>query len=333
MHKAGLIGAGGISDNHFKGLRETGRAVVEYVWDIDPANVELAVSRWGCQAVGSARQLMECDIDIVVISTPAFARVEYVRMAAEAGKHIYVEKPLALNMEDAGAIREAVDRSGVIFMVGFNLRYEPVPAQLVRVMQSGRIGKTVSAWARIASPTKPGRWQKIMESGHWRASMEKSGGRIVEFGSHAVNWLLWVLGDAKTVYGKAMRITENASVDDADYAIIDCQHGVGLLEIHRHGAAHSEESYGIVGHGGTVVCRDGQLQLIPMDGKAEPLEIEAVDENRHEHFLSCIENRRTPHSSIEDGLETVRVCSAFHRSARSGQVEAVAHDESARAAS
>ena len=135
MHKAGLIGAGGISDIHFQGLRDTGRAKIEHVWDLDPANIDLAVSRWGCQPTESARALIDRDINVVVISTPPFARVEYVRMAAEAGKHILTEKPLALTTADALAIRDAVEARGVTFMVGFNLRYEPAHTQLRRVQE------------------------------------------------------------------------------------------------------------------------------------------------------------------------------------------------------
>lgn len=322
-HKAGLIGAGGISDIHFKGLRDTGRAKIEYVWDLDPANIDLAVSRWECQPTESARALIDRDIDMVIISTPPFARVEYVQMAAEAGKHILTEKPLALNVDDALAIRDAVESSGVTFMVGFNLRYDPALAQLRRVQESGRLGSTVYAWAHVAAPTKPGRWQNIVASGNWRGSVEKSGGRLVEFGSHAVNWLLWVLGKPKTVYGKAMCVTEGFDVDDADCAIIDCEGGVAMLEIHRHGAAHSDQSYGIVGSGGSVVCRDNQIKFTPMEERGEPIEIEPADQSKHEHLLACIENHHTPRTSLEDGLDTVRVCDAFRRSAASGQVEPV----------
>ena len=120
-----------------------------------------------------------------------------------------------------------------------------------------------------------------------------------------------------------MCVTEGFDVDDANCAIIDCEGGVAMLEIHRHGAAHAEQSYGVVGSDGSVVCRDNQIQFTAMDERAEPVAIDPADQSKHEHLLACIENRRAPRTSLADGLDTVRVCDAFRRSTASGRVEPV----------
>ncbi|HID09764.1 MAG TPA: hypothetical protein EYP17_00485 [Candidatus Latescibacteria bacterium] len=105
-----------------------------------------------------------------------------------------------------------------------------------------------------------------------------------------------MLGRPRTVYGKALYVTDGFGLDDADYTLIDCESGVGLLEVNRH-AGVAEETVEV------PVRRD-----IP---------------SKHEHFLRCIEDDEQPLTGIEDTIDTLRVCLAFNRSAESGQVEAV----------
>jgi len=322
MHKVGIIGCGGISESHYRGFTDTGRAKIEVVWDIDPERAGEAAARWGAEVASSAEELVG-SVEVVVVATPGFAHREYVEMAADMGRHVLCEKPVALNMEDAMAMRDAVLRSGIKFMVGFNLRYDPSLATLKEVQMEGRIGGTVSAWARQHAPTSSARWRRIQESGHWRASKELSGGRINEFCSHAIDWLLWVLGRPRTVYGKALYVTEGFGLDDADYALIDCERGVGLLEINRHAGVARELSYGILGHGGSVALKDGRVWLTPMDEETVEVPVRSDVPSKHEHFLRCIENDEEPLTGIEDAIDTLRVCLAFNRSAESGQVEAV----------
>jgi len=321
-YQVGIIGCGGISGSHFCGFAETGRAKVVYAWDIAREAAQRAAEEWGARIAGSAEALIEAS-DIVAIATPGFAHREYVELAAAAGKPILCEKPLALTLEHALAMKEAVEQAGVPFMMAFNHRYTPAFVQLKQVQDDGRIGGTVSAWARWHAPASSARWRQIQESGHWRSSVELSGGRITEFCSHAVNWLLWVLGRPQRVYGRALYVTEGFELDDADYALITCENGVGLLEVNRHAGVAPEENYGILGHGGSVVARDNGVFMTPMDGETTEVAIDTTVPTKHEHLLDCIETGAEPRTGIDDAIDTLRVGLAFNRSARSDQVEPV----------
>ena len=276
----------------------------------------------GAEAMASAEELVSSS-DVVVIATPGFARLPYVELAAAAGRPILCEKPLALSLDEAEAIRRTVHNAGVTFMVAFNQRYLPPFVQLKALADNGQIGGVVSAWARWYAPTPSARWRAIVDSGHWRASAELSGGRINEFCSHAVNWLLWVLGKPLTVYGRALCVTEGFSLDDADYALLQCERGVGLLEVNRHAGVAPEENYGVLGHGGSAVLKDGHVWLTPMDGETVEVPIDGSVVTKHNHFLDCVEQGAKPLTDIDDAIDTLRVCLAFNRSARSNSVEAV----------
>jgi predicted dehydrogenase len=321
VYKAGIIGCGGISGSHFKGLKNTGRADIVCAWDLNEEAARNTAEKYGIQAAGSADEIINSDIDIVVIATPGFAHVEYVQKAAQAGKHIICEKPVALNLDDAEAMRDAVTKAGIIFQVSFNQRNHPPFVTLKRFEETGRLKGLVSAWARMHAPQASAWWDKITKTGHWRGSMELSGGRINEFSSHTVNWLLWVLGKPKTVYGKALHVTQGFELDDADYAIIECEKGIGMLEVNRHAAIIKDENYGIMGHGGSIVLKDEKITFKPMDEDPEEVPIRDDVSDKHSHFLDCIEESIQPLADIESAIDTLRVCIAFNRSAETGNVE------------
>jgi predicted dehydrogenase len=320
LYQVGVIGCGGISRMHHSGFTETGKARVSRVYDANARSAAERAKEWGAAAMPSVEELIS-SVDIVVVATPGFAHREYVEAAAAAGRHIVCEKPVALDLEDALAMEEAVRSGGGKFMVSFNHRYTPALCTLRDVAASGEIGGVVSAWVRWHAPAPSERWRQIEASGHWRASMELSGGRINEFCSHAIDWLLWVLDTPESVYGKALRVTEGFTLDDADYALVNCRGGVGSLDVSRHAGVAPESNYGVMGHGGSVVLKDGKILLTLMDEETEELPPLTDLPEKHEHFLRCIENDEQPLTGIEDAIDTLRVCLAFNRSAESGRVE------------
>jgi UDP-N-acetyl-2-amino-2-deoxyglucuronate dehydrogenase len=320
-YRVGIIGCGQISGAHVDGFARTGRAAVRAVYDIDAEQARAKAEQWGAEVAESAAALVE-SVDIVVIATPGFARLEYVKLAVDAGVHILCEKPMALDLEDALAIEAMVRDSRGVFMVSLNQRYEPEPATLQGIAASGRLGGLVSAWIRWHAPAPSQRWRTIEASGHWRSSFDLSGGRINEFSSHAVDWLLWVLGEPESVYGRALHITEGFALDDANYATFNCASGPGLLDVARHAAVKPARSYGIVGHAGSVALGDDGIWLTLMD--AEPVRVPvSTPRSKHDHLLDCIAGGERPKTDIRAGLATLRACLAFNQSVRSGAVEFV----------
>lgn len=324
MYKAGLIGCGGIAPSHIGGMKETGRAEIVCAWDQDPAALQAACEKWEMAPCESVDDLIaRDDLDFIVIATPGFAHLDYVQKAAAAGKHIVCEKPVTLNLEDAEAIKKAVEAAGIVFQVSFNHRHTPEFVKLKRLADEGRVGGLVSAVARLHAPASSARWREIQESGHWRSSAELSGGRINEFCSHTVNWLLWVLGPPKTVYGRALNVTEGFELDDADYALIQCERGTGLLEVNRHAGVAKDSNFSIMGHGGSATLKDGKILLTPMDEETEEVPLGEDFPTKHEEFLDCLESGQQPLNNIDAAIETLRLCLAFNRSAKSNQVEPV----------
>ena len=148
--KIGLIGCGNFGESHLQAFRAIPAAEVIAVYDTDPDRARLMQSRFGIPGVCSSVQEM-CAIPglaAVDVVTTEHAHLEPTRLALQSGKHVFVEKPLATNLEDASAMIEAACSAGRFLMVGQILRFETKYAMLKDEIESGRLGRPVSMHAR-----------------------------------------------------------------------------------------------------------------------------------------------------------------------------------------
>ena len=149
--RVGLIGTGGMGKAHataFKNVplvfgNEPARPVLEIVADLDEEALKVWASDFGfARYTTDWREIInDPNVDIVDITTPNHLHAEMAIAAAEAGKHIYCEKPLALTSEDAAKIVEAVEKAGVITIVGFNYFKNPAQAFARQLVEEGELGE------------------------------------------------------------------------------------------------------------------------------------------------------------------------------------------------
>jgi predicted dehydrogenase len=204
----GLIGTGGMGKAHaiaFKNVplvfgNEPGRPILEIVADIDAKAVEkwageFGFARWTTnwqEIVGDPR------VDLVDITTPNHLHAEMAIAAAEAGKHIYCEKPLATTSADAARIVAAVEKSGVISIVGFNYLKNPAQAFAKQLIASGELGEITLFRGTfdqdfLANPDVPF---------SWRLDRALAGtGALGDLGSHTIAFAQFLVGDILEVCG------------------------------------------------------------------------------------------------------------------------------------
>jgi len=216
--RIGLIGTGGMGKAHataFKNVplvfgNEPGRPVLEIVADVEPNALEKWASEFGFgrwttnwrEIVGDPR------VDIVDITTPNHLHAEMAIAAAQAGKHIYCEKPLATTSADAARIVAAVEKAGVISIVGFNYLKNPAQAFAQQLIASGELGEITLFRGTfdqdfLADPDIPF---------SWRLDHALAGtGALGDLGSHTIAFAHFLVGDIAEVCGlNATRIKERA---------------------------------------------------------------------------------------------------------------------------
>src|SRR3972149_8824882 len=141
---AAIIGCGWVAGEYVKAFVNDRRSEVRALVSRNRANAERYKSQYGLQCAvetDAAVMLARDDIDIVVVSTPHNVHTEYVVAAPAAGKHLIVEKPVALTVEDVKRQREAVERSGVKTLVGFVLHWNPLLMTIYKLIEQGTFGE------------------------------------------------------------------------------------------------------------------------------------------------------------------------------------------------
>ena len=214
--RIGLIGAGFMGKAHavaFKNVplvfgNEPGRPILEIIADVDAQLVakrakEFGFARW----TTNWRAVVEDpQVDIVDITTPNHLHAEIAIAAAEAGKHIYCEKPLATTSADAARIVEAVEKAGVTSIVGFNYLKNPAQAFARQLIQAGELGDITLFRGTFD--------QDFLANSDvpfsWRMDKNLAGtGALGDLGSHTIGFAHFLVGDIAEVCGiNATRINE-----------------------------------------------------------------------------------------------------------------------------
>lgn len=214
--RIGLIGTGGMGKAHataFKNVplvfgNEPARPILEIVADIDAQAVEKWVGEFGfARGTTNWQEVVEDPgVDVVDITTPNHLHAEMAIAAAHASKHIYCEKPLATTSADAARIVAAVEKSGVISIVGFNYLKNPAQAFAKQLIESGELGEITLFRGTfdqdfLANPDVPF---------SWRLDRSLAGtGALGDLGSHTIAFAHFLVGDIVEVSGLNMtRINE-----------------------------------------------------------------------------------------------------------------------------
>ena len=178
--RAALVGVGRIADMHYLGYSATPMAELVAICDSDPDLLKRRASEWGVEKTHTDfDQLLEDPaVDAVDIITPHYLHAPMTIAALEAGKHVTVQKPMALSVADADAMIEAAERTGRLLRVIDNYRFHPPFVRAKQILESGGIGEPMSIRIKTASGTAPDGWEIPQSSHVWRSDPTLSGRRL-----------------------------------------------------------------------------------------------------------------------------------------------------------
>jgi predicted dehydrogenase len=260
---------------------------------------------------GDWRELLrDPEIDAVYVATPVRQHAEQAAAAAEAGKHVLCEKPMALDVAGCRRMVEAARQHGVRLGVAYYRHHYPVVARLRELLASGEIGRPVLAQAQAFEPFDP-------PPGHPRAWLlsraESGGGPMADFGCHRIEVLLDLLGPVRAARGHAARVRfHEREVEDTCVAHLDFASGAQAILAVSH-AAHEPrdtlEIYGSAGSAHVPVLNQGRLRIVTATGTRE--ELHPPHPNLHlpliADFVAAVREGRAPAVTGEIGLEVSRV--------------------------
>ncbi|MDI7276316.1 MAG: Gfo/Idh/MocA family oxidoreductase [Anaerolineae bacterium] len=202
--RVGFIGVGGIARLHYLGYQDNPRAQVSAICDVDEGQLRRRAGEWGIRKTYTDyRQLLaDPDVDAVEVLTPHHLHAPVGVAALEAGKHVSMQKPMAVTASECDALIEAAKRSGRLFRVFENFVYYPPMLRAKELLDSGAIGEPLSIRIKIVQGSMGKGWQVPYKRWGWRFDPVQSGhGRVMfDYGYHFFNLARWFLGEVEKTY-------------------------------------------------------------------------------------------------------------------------------------
>ncbi|MEK3910910.1 Gfo/Idh/MocA family protein [Paenibacillus sp. FSL H7-0331] len=247
-----IVGCGHIAQKHAESIQFIQDAHLHAVCDTNRITLDDFIVKTG--AIGYtdySEMLDDPKINVVNICTPSGLHERLAVQAANAGKHIIVEKPVALTLAAVDRIEEACLRNGVKCAVVHPNRFRPAIVELKKMIDQGRFG-TIS---HVNATVRWNRNQAYYDQADWRGTKAMDGGVLMNQAIHNLDLLLWLMGPVKRVHAITSTRLRAIEAEDVAAAILEFENGaVGVIE-----AASTiypknyEESISIFGETGTAV--------------------------------------------------------------------------------
>jgi predicted dehydrogenase len=168
------------------------------------------------------KMLADPNVDAVVLATPHTQHAGQVLAAAKAGKHVFTEKPLALDRASAAAAVRACAKAGVILAVGYNWRFQPALQEIKRMLEDGRLGKLLHLEGNFCGPSAY-RFSKD----HWRQERDEGpAGGMTGRGVHTLDAYLFLAGRVASVHAQSFRRAQDYGLDDTTSMLFQFESGV-----------------------------------------------------------------------------------------------------------
>jgi predicted dehydrogenase len=334
--RAGMLGAGFISDYHIEGLIAAGAEVVS-VCSRSERSARAKADQHGIEhsCTDASELLSRDDVDLVAIATPDSTHEALAIAVARAGKAILLQKPMARASKEAERIVQAAREAGVPLIVSFMHRYFEEVVEVRDLLGEGKLGDIHMIRQRNATPGAD--WAK------WFYSSSESGGVVMQLGVHGIDLVRYLFGEIESVSAvigtsAVERILADGTTvqpDNEDLTIATYRLVSGIMVSHemsyREAAGTDRFRMEIYGDRGTAWLRSelGRLAWRTRDRSSPPewivpsLPDSAPGRRHHEHVLSMIRGDEPLDTSAQDGVASLRVAEAIYRSASSGEWTAV----------
>jgi len=340
----GVIGCGTIAYwTHLRELKRLSGARLVAAADPDPVARARATRAANVRMRASAEELLASpDIDAVVISAPNAMHAELAIAAAQAGKHFYLEKPIAITETEARRVIEVASKAGVVAAMGFNRRCHPVFEQARVLISEGKIGRVRTVQTTFTEPTPPDSMPE------WKRKRASGGGVLLDLGSHHFDSLRRLLKDE--INEVQAHLTSELSDQDSASLRLVMRSGIevssffsfraaradtfefigerGILRIDRHRCAASLRVARRFGYGirQSFVLPNAAAMKWRFARLLRP-SWESSYRRALVHFVEMCRGGRSQLADLHDGVRSLEVILAAEKSAQTGRSVHVANEE------
>ena len=334
----GVIGCGLVSQFHGKAIQAASGAKLVAAVDRIPERAAEFTETYG----GEALECMDAifardDVDVINVLTPNAYHEEYVVKAAQAGKHVLVEKPPEMTLEKVDRMIAACEQAGVQFGVVLQCRFRKAIEAIKRAVDKGRFGRLLHGDAYM-------KWFRPKEyyfRDAWRSSREQGAGVTIQHAFHYIDLLHHLMGPVKQVQARMTNLAHpEVALEDTVIALLDYANGAqGIVEASTALYPGTDIRIEINGEDGTAIMQGERIiewafkEEQPEDETARQIGSESVGtaatgaadfayfEHQYliEDMIAAIREGRPPRVTARDGRGSLEIALAMYRSADEGE--------------
>jgi predicted dehydrogenase len=323
MTKVALVGGAHVHTPGFvKRLQARPEIAVKYVWDHDPGRAQKWAAELGAQTAADLDQIWsDAEISGVIICSETNRHKPLVLAGAEAGKHLFVEKPLGIGAADAYDMADAIEAAGVRFQTGYFMRGQPIHQFLREQIRLGHFGKITRIRHTNCHAGSLKGW--FDTDWRWMADLDQAGGGgFADLGTHSLDILLWLMPPALSVtaaievatgrygdcdeYGEGLLRFEGGAVGSLAAGWVDVAHPINVILSGTEGHAYvaNRELYFLSEH-------------VPgADGEAPWTELPEAWPHAFELYLDALLGQEVPLVGAQEAAVRSAVMEAFYKGAR-----------------
>lgn len=316
----GILGAGTIGDVHARAIAELDGAELCAICDVKAARAEEYATKYGVKAYCEYEKMLADDeIDAISICTPSGMHAEQAIKALSFGKHVLLEKPMALTASDAKAVCEAAEASGKVLSVIFQMRYTDDIQYAKKILQEGKLGTLTFCDLYM----KYWRDRSYFEVSPWRGTFAMDGGgALMNQGIHGVDIMHYLCGAPTLLRAKVKTRVHSIETEDTAIAAVEYPSGaLGVIEASTSSNPGFDRRIEINGSRGYLIIVDAHIEKLFIDGEmiiekkitsgaATASDPTKMSHDRHllqiKNFVGAINGEEALISTAQDGYAAVK---------------------------
>lgn len=329
----GIIGCGTIADFHMKAISEIDNVKLVAISDRKEVHAKAIAEREQCDWTTNYQELLtRDDIDVISLTTGSGSHAAIGLEVLEAGKHLFVEKPMSMKASEAEALAAKAAEKGLMISVVSQRRFEPQNQQIHQAISQGALGKLLLL--EVKTPFY--RTQEYYDSSAWRGTIAEDGGALMNQGIHQIDLLLWMGGAVKSVSGKVATQTHAMEAEDIGLGLLQFENGaLGTIMSSTSIQPGFAPQLNIYGEKGSIKLEGTEIVHWSVPGIPAPEAGQAVssgggvsDPKAISHVyhrlqmvnvVHSLDNNKQPIVTAEDGRRSVAVIEAIYESSSTGQ--------------
>lgn len=324
-----IVGAGAIAPIYAEAITLQPEATLAAVCDKNQQTASGFVKQYSTNKFYTAYEdlLQDPSIDVVCICTPSGLHADMAIKAIEAGKHVIIEKPLAMTLEDADRVIAAAKKFKVKATVAFQKRYNRPILQMREKLEKGSFGNMMHATTAV-------HWyrdQSYYDQDPWRGTAAMDGGALMNQSIHNIDLLRWMMGPVRKVSGFTATRRHTMEMEDVGVAILEFESGaLGIIEgstaIYPTDLEASLSLFGTKGTavvGGKYIDEIKSWHFLHEDNELhkEDSTFSTSQEGHYpiiEDMVKAIKNDKDPAISLQDGRNALEIILAIYESSKTG---------------